>query len=168
MSCHIGHGHITKILYTKTSSKIVLLQSYSIYLCLINVNYLLYIRSLFFILFGEAFASSKVGTDELIGTNGTKRSIRISESLQLPTTWCLLSRQKSTYIKAYDDMTTFIHESRKLSRPHEWLKWLDNRRTHIVEACRPLYNAPNDNLAEASHASMEHCGGCNLSLVDAV
>ncbi|CAB4026084.1 Hypothetical predicted protein [Paramuricea clavata] len=48
-----------------------------------------------------------------------------------------------------------------------WLKLWDNRRTHIVEAYRPLYNAPNVNLTEASHASMEHCGGCNLSLVDA-
>ena len=63
-------------------------------------------------------------------------------------------------------MTTFIHESGKLSLM-TWLKWWDNRRTHIVEAYRPLYNAPNVNLAEASHASMEHCGGCNLSLVDA-
>ena len=68
------------------------------------------------------------------------------------------------YMKAYDDMTTFIHESEKLSLM-TWLKWWDNRRTHIVEGYRPLYNAPNVNLAEASHASMEHCGGCNLSLV---
>ena len=37
--------------------------------------------------------------------------------------------------------------------------------------CRSMQTAiqcTNDNLAEASHASMEHCGGCNLSLVDAV
>ena len=68
------------------------------------------------------------------------------------------------YTKAYDDMTTFIHESGKLSLM-TWLKWWDNKRTHIVVAYRPLYNAPNVNLAEASsHASMEHCGGCNLSL----
>lgn len=70
------------------------------------------------------------------------------------------------YTKAYEEMKEFIEASGKTGLM-TWLKWWDNRRTHIVEAYRPLYKTPNVNLAESSHASMEHCGGTNLSLVDA-
>ena len=62
-------------------------------------------------------------------------------------------------------MEKFIKESgRSALKP--WLIWWDKRRDHISDAYRPT-NAPNANLAEVCHASMQLTGGSNSGLIEA-
>ena len=55
-------------------------------------------------------------------------------------------------------------EAEKKPALKSWIQWWDNRGDHVMEAYRPK-QAPNCNLAEASHAGMAHSGGCGLNLI---
>ncbi|MEW8544914.1 MAG: hypothetical protein AB2693_15415 [Candidatus Thiodiazotropha sp.] len=67
------------------------------------------------------------------------------------------------YNEAYEKLDNFIKSVEK-PQLRKWLHWWDSRRSHVMEAYRPLVG-PNTNLAEASHASMELSGGTNLNIV---
>ena len=68
------------------------------------------------------------------------------------------------YNSAYQEVVAFL-EKEKLAEVITWLEWWDRRRNHVMQAFRPD-GAPNTNLAEASHASMQISGGADLSLLD--
>ena len=82
---------------------------------------------------------------------------------------CLMQAATSSlYGKCLDRMKDFISEKpHKRSFLNSWLKWWNQRQSHVFKAFRPTDNAPTTNLAESIHSVWKNTQATNLTLVDA-
>ena len=82
---------------------------------------------------------------------------------------CLMQAATSSlYRKCLDRMKDFISEKpHKRSFLNSWLKWWNQRQSHVFKAFRPTDNAPTTNLAESIHSVWKNTQATNLTLVDA-
>ena len=124
------------------------------------------------IVFGEAAVSKVVSCEFHFKQSVSRRSAKLHgtrktrfESLAHA---LLEANMVSVFEKKRAELNRFIKEKpgeKQILAP--WIKWWENRKTHIFRAFKNSLNAPRMNMAETGHSTWVKSGAVQLSLVDA-